>query len=238
MQSRPNGVLGFFVGVSRSGKSTPIKEIVKDEKRVLVFDPKDEYQFLGFERFTDKKAFVERIKGEKGNCKACFVPTSGSKQDFQFWCACAFVFNMQARAVLVPEELSIYLNSSKATGDWGRLVSQSLAYGPIIFATAQRGQSIDNDLINNASFLYVTQHGTDEDKRYMVKKIGGDITQLPANPYEFIVWRAGKGILVREGKTTKAAGGAIKFRGIKHGSNRAVNLKLERDGTFKGVNYF
>ncbi|MBE0470986.1 MAG: hypothetical protein IBX55_15945 [Methyloprofundus sp.] len=234
METRPDGTIGLYMGITRSGKSTPIKEIVKQRDRVLAFDPKGEYVQMGFVKCETRAELLKALMDTTGAGKIAFV--ANSRKDFEFWCDCAFNWNRQKEAVLVPEELANVTNSGKAQDSWGRLINQSLAFNPLILATVQRGSEVDKGVMNNASYLHIAQHQTNDDAEYIASKIGVDVSLIPREQYKFIVWRGGKGLLVRSGSIQKK-GDKHFFRGIKAGSNRVVPLTVEKNGKFKGVEY-
>lgn len=194
-QMRPNGVLVLAVAISRCGKSVWVKRVTEKHKRVLVFDPKGEYVFqMGFKACYTKSELEEALKNSKGDARIAYV--KHDKKEFDFFCDCAFNWNRQAQAVIICEELANVTNSGKASGNWGRLVSQGLAYGPLIIGTVQRGQEVDNSIINNATFLHVGKHSTDDDAKYIAKKLGVTIDRIPREPYRFLQWNAQNGVLV------------------------------------------
>jgi hypothetical protein len=234
MGSREDGATAVFIGITRSGKSTALKEIVKQRNRCLAYDPKGEYSQLGFVECETKEQLLFELKKTTGAGKIAFI--GNSRKDFQFWCDCAFNWNRQKEAVLIAEELANVTNAGKAEDNWGRLVNQSLAFGPLILATVQRGQEVDKGLMNNATFLHIAQHQTDDDAKYIADKIGVDISLIPREKLKFIVWRGGKGLLIRNG-IINFSGDKPSFRGIKRGTNKSVSLSVTPQGTFKGVEY-
>jgi hypothetical protein len=42
--------------------------------------------------------------------------------------------------------------------------------------------------MNAASYLWVCQHNTDDDARYMAKKIGVELVAIPRVPLKFMIW--------------------------------------------------
>jgi len=57
--------------------------------------------------------------------------------------------------------------------------------------------------MNAASYLYVCQHNTDDDARYMAKKLGVNINQIPRKPLAFSLWSPSKGLLSQGNVTFK-----------------------------------
>lgn len=237
MSSRSDGFMGLYIGNSRSGKSTAVKKVVAQHSRVLAYDPKGEYAAMGFTMVETRLDLFNALKQATGSAKIAFI--ANSRKDFEFWCDCAFNWNRQKEALIVAEELANVTNAGKAADNWGRLVNQGLGLGLMLLATAQRGAEIDKGVMNNATYLHIAQHQTDDDASYIAKKIGVDIGEIPREPLRFVVWRGGRGLLIRGGsinyKSKEDRNPVLK--GIKHGSNRVVPLKIEKDGRFKGVAY-
>ena len=50
--------------------------------------------------------------------------------------------------------------------------------------------------MNAASYLYVCQHIADDDAKYMAKKLGVKINEVPREPLNYLLWSPSKGILI------------------------------------------
>jgi len=192
MGKRNDGTMGLFIGITRSGKSAPIKAMIKDPKkakRVLVWDAKNEYgPSLGLAVIKTLPDLLAALKSTKGNGRFSYVPTGFSKQEFDNFCRLAHTWNRQREAIIVIEELATVTNTGKASGYWGVLVNQSLGLGATLLATVQRGQEVDKSVMNAVSYLYVCQHNTDDDARYMAKKLGVKLEGIPRKPLLFTLW--------------------------------------------------
>ena len=200
MGKRKDGTMGLFVGITRSGKSTPIKAMLQTPKatRVLVWDAKNEYgPSLGLQVIRTLPALLRTLKATTGHGRFSFVPTGFDKKAFDHFCRLAHTWNRQKEAIIVIEELAAVTNTGKASGYWGVLVNQSLGLGATLFATVQRGQEVDKSVMNAASYLYVCQHNTDDDARYMSKKLGVSLDTIPRVPLHFLLWSPSKGPLAQ-----------------------------------------
>lgn len=236
MGTRADGVTVLNIGKARSGKTSIIKAVEKLHKRALAFDPKTEWCQLGFELFEDKAEFLEKLRNSPAGIKTCFA--SYNKKDFDFWAACAFNFNRESPALLIAEELAAVTDSGKAAGHWGRLINQGLGYEMVLQATVQRGQEVDKTVINNATAINVFQHSTDTDAQSMAERIGVDVAKIPRKPMEFITWCPVHGIIIEKGRVSYSNNKPM-FTGIKVGDGgRPKRLAVEKNGLFKGVNYF
>ncbi len=196
MGMRKDGIMGLFIGITRSGKSTPIKAMIPKAKRLLIWDAKNEYG-LPFKMKvirTIPQLLIELRKATNYG-RFAYVPTGYDKKEFDQFCRLAHIWNRQKEAVIVIEELAAVTNCGKASGYWGVLVNQSLGLGATIFATVQRGQEVDKSVMNAASYLWVCQHNTEDDAKYMAKKLGINLNDVPRIPLNFVVWTSQYGII-------------------------------------------
>lgn len=216
MGKRKDGVMGLFIGITRSGKSTPIKAMIKDPrkaKRVLVWDAKNEYgPSLGLTVLKTLPELLMTLKSTKNNGRFSYVPTGFDKKEFDSFCRLAHIWNRQKEAIIVIEELAAVTNTGKASGYWGVLANQSLGLGATLFATVQRGQEVGKSVMNAATYLHVCQHNTDDDAKYVAKKLGVELTIIPREPLRFILWSPAKGLMVQ---------GFVKFK-----NNRPLFLNM------------
>lgn len=137
------------------------------------------------------------MKNSKRDGRYAYVLTGFDKKEFDNFCRLAHTWNRQKEAIIVIEELAAVTNTGKASGYWGVLVNQSLGLGATLFATVQRGQEVDKSVMNASSYLYVCQHNTDDDARYMSKKLGVELSAIPRKPLCFTLWSPAKGLLTR-----------------------------------------
>lgn len=235
MGTRPDGKTTLCIGKSRSGKSSLLKAIEALWQRSLAFDPKDEWTQLGFDSVDGRAELVGRLRESLGDVKLSYP--AYDKKDFDFWAACAFNFNRQKQALLIAEELGSVAETGRAMNNWARLVNQGLGYGMTLVGTVQRGQEVDKTIINNSSAIYIFQHQTDTDVKSMAERIGVDMSEIPREPMQFIVWTPSKGIIITKGRVEYKNNVPV-FTGVKKGGRgRPVKLTMLKDGTFKGVDY-
>ena len=238
-----DGTMVLLIGVSRSGKSVFLKRAIESEPRVLAFDPKGEYPAqMEFTKCESRAELLNALQSSPGDARIAYV--SRGKKEFDFFCACAFTWNRQAPAVIVCEELAEVTHSGKADGNWGRLVSQGLAFQPTIYATVQRGQEVDKSVMNNATYLHITRHNTTDDQEYIAKKLGCDVCLIPGEPLKFIQWTSDKGVVVngtvdfvknRPNKFWK--NGQPRFRTKPGDDKKRLVLKVGKAGMFEQIAY-
>lgn len=233
MQQREDGKIMIAIGKTRCGKSSLIKAILKNKKRVLVSDPKNQYHAqMGYERFFDKHELIERLRevGE-GDAQICFVPTSA--KDFDFICDVAFTWNLSKPIFYIAEELANWSSSGRSVGHWGKVVNQGLEYGINILGTVQRGQEVDKTVMNAASYLHIMQHATEGDAFYIHDKTGIPFDKIPREPMKFVQWSDGAGLICE---------GTAKYIGEGANARPEFRIKgkvtaLDENGMFKGQKY-
>lgn len=91
------------------------------------------------------------------------------------------------------EELAAVTNCAKASGYWGVLINQSLGLEATLLAPVQRGQEVDKSVMNASSFLWICQHNTEDDAKYIARKLGINIKLVPRIPLSYTVWAPTKG---------------------------------------------
>ena len=234
MGTRKDGLMGLFIGITRSGKSTPIKAMIPSANRLLIWDAKNEYagQFK-LKVIRTMPQLLSVLRGTTGNGRFAYVPTGYNKGEFDQFCRLAHIWNRQKESVIVIEELAAVTNAGKASGYWGVLVNQSLGLGATILATVQRGQEVDKSVMNAATYLYVCQHNTDDDAKYMAKKLGVPVNAIPRVPLEFLIWSPSKGV-IESGKVIFKSNVPTFF---KHGpGNRRLTIN-SKVGLFNGLKF-
>ena len=234
---RESGKRYLIVGSSGGGKTTVSKLIAEMHNRIAAFDVKEEWSLMpGFNPVEAKKQLFDSMRESEGGLKIAYPQLS--PEEFNFFCECAFNWNRQAEALIIAEELAMVTGSAKAKQAWLRMVTQIRAYGGVLLAIAQRTQEIDKTIINNVTGVFLFMQGTDDDAAAAAKKFGISFEDVPRKEFEFVFIVPGKGVVIRDGRTVvDKRTGKISLRGKKPGESRSVSLKLQKDGTFKGVQY-
>lgn len=169
MQTVPEGKIYFASGKSRSGKSEYISQLIKDKRRLLIWDKKGEHQAdIQVGTIDELKLVIEKYQEKAGRIALVRAPIEA----FEEFCACAFRWacygyvSNYASAVFV-EELGRVTGPAKASPMWGQLVSEGLVYGLSIYAVAQRPAEIDKTILGQASFVHCCKMTWEQDERYI-----------------------------------------------------------------------
>lgn len=189
-----DGILYFVAGASRSGKSKYTRKLLAKEKRILVWDVKDEYarpwdrtkgrpnrtRVLKGWIITNTKA--ELIKAltdkHKGSFKICHV--SDNMGDFEYWSRCAYAFGKIVEMAIVGEELADVTNPSKAPPGWGNVCRKLLGFGCNVYAITQRPAESDKTALGNASVVHCCRLTNLGDIKRMAQQLNVHIDEVNA----------------------------------------------------------
>lgn len=182
-----DGRLTVVSGSSRCGKSTQVAKMVRTSRRVVAWDPEDQWsKEKGFVKVTTQAQLLEAIM-TKGFMRLAYVVGGNLKKEFDFLCAAVmYAGRYMAPLDCIAEELADVTTSSKAPGAWGILVRRGLKRGINIFAISQRWAEADKTAIGNAS-EYICFMPRQRDLKYVSDNTGVPVDDLAAlKPFEFI----------------------------------------------------
>lgn len=183
-----DGELSVIAGASRSGKTAWTLRQVRTAKRIIAWDPEDQWsQVRGFTKITTRAALLAAIK-KPGPLKLAYVAGGDLKAEFDFCCGCVMYAGRYVEPlVFIAEELADVTTPSKAPGNWGILLRRGLKRGISIYAISQRWAEADKTAIGNAT-RYVCFSMGGEDVFYMARKTMIPVEQLGAvKQFEFII---------------------------------------------------
>jgi DNA helicase HerA-like ATPase len=177
----------YICGNSGTGKSSHVKLVIKLHKRVVVFDPDDEYgEIKGFKRVDTAAGLVALLKSHaKKPLKVAFV-AEGIKA-FEFWANCVFLW---ANCLAVAEEIADVTTPSKAPPAWGRLIRRGRKYGIKICAVTQRPAEADKTILCNAAIIRTCALGRNADREAIGREINAKVSDLSIMlPLEWVEFR-------------------------------------------------
>lgn len=171
----------LHIGTSGSGKSSRIRQLLREEKppRVIAWDPDEDFTMP---RLSSVPAFVRALKGawQSGrNYKlALTVPTS--PEAFARFCDAAWLVADARRpvVVIVDELASVVRSAGKAAPSWARLSSRGRKYGVILWAGTQRPQEIDKTLFGNVNTLWCGRLKTQRDRKLLAEEMDVSMADL------------------------------------------------------------
>lgn len=162
------------VASTGGGKSTFIRRHrLKGEQSVIAWDAKDEYDAMGFERYTSAGDLATRLQ-RRPTGKIAFA---AGPELFPFWCRAVWAWG---HCLCIAEELADVVSPAKAPRHWGEILRKGRAFGIRTITTTQRPQEIDKTTVGNATAVMVGFLGFEPDRRYMSKRLGFEYADLNA----------------------------------------------------------
>lgn len=170
-----------YIGASGSGKGVSIKRRLRalQPARVLVWDPRDEYEGHG-QRVATLRTLVQAWeKAGAGPCRVRYVPGKNAilTRDFAYCAELAFA---AGNMVFLAEELSDVTTASRAPDDWRRLCTQGRHRAVHIIGAAQRPALIDKNFLGQATYIRCFTLRYHDDRRAMAKALDVDQAAIDA----------------------------------------------------------
>lgn len=178
-----DGRLYVIAGASRSGKTAWVKKAVEKGRRVLAWDPEDQWsQLPGWQRVTSRAALLAAVK-RGGPGKIAFVAGGKLADEFDFWAGCVqYAGRYVGPLAAIAEELADVTTPSKAPGNWGILLRRGLKRGITIYAISQRWAEADKTAMGNASEYVIFRQATGPDAAYMARYTRVPVAEIDALP--------------------------------------------------------
>lgn len=186
--ARPDGRLVAVAGASRSGKTVWTSQQVAGDRRLLVWDFKNEwhlkYRCRRLRSFAELQACV---RSSAPPARLAFSKPGMNAAAFDLFCRLAFVWLRQAEGTLIVEETASVTSPGKAPDAWGDIIRMGLGYGCNIFAITQRPAESDKTALGNASIVHCHRMAYTDDRIYMSKLLDVDVAQVKAlKPLQWI----------------------------------------------------
>jgi hypothetical protein len=190
-----DGRLIVIGGASRSGKTAWARREVAKDRRVIAWDPEDQWSHeRGYHRITNRAGLLAAAK-KPGPGRYAFVAGGDLKAEFNFWAGCVMYAGRYVEPLTaIAEELADVTSQAKAPGNWGILLRRGLKRGINIFAISQRWAEADKTAMGNASEFLIFRQATGDDARYMARKTRVPEEEINAlRPLDFIRYDSGTG---------------------------------------------
>lgn len=172
-----DGRLYVIAGASRSGKTAWTRKQTRGARRIMAWDPEDQWAALpGFRKVTTRAALLAAIE-KPGPLKVAYVAGGALVPEFDFFAGCAMYAGRYVEGLdVIAEELADVTTPSKAPGNWGILLRRGLKRGITIWAISQRWAEADKTAVGNATDFVVFRQSSGDDVRYLSRKtrIGED----------------------------------------------------------------
>lgn len=184
-----DGKLSVIAGASRSGKTAWTVKQVRRARRVIVWDPEDQWsQLTGYQKITSAADLVQAVTTIKGAAKLAFVAGGKLGKSFDHWARCAMYWGrFMGPCAAVAEELADVSTPGKAPDQWGLLIRRGLKRGIDIYAVSQRWAEADKTAVGNASrFVVFRSNGDDVD--YLARKTRVQVATIEGlKPLQYVV---------------------------------------------------
>lgn len=166
-----DGRLYVISGASRSGKTAWTKAAVAKVKRLMAWDPEDQWaQLPGWSKVTTRKQLADAMT-KPGPMKLAYVAGGSLAEEFEFWAQCVMYAGRYVEPLgAIAEELADVSTPSKAPPAWGMLIRRGLKRGITIYAISQRWAEADKTAVGNASEFILFRQSSGDDVRYLVRK--------------------------------------------------------------------
>jgi hypothetical protein len=187
-----DGRLIVVGGASRSGKTVHVKKRTKADRRIVAWDPEDQWsQESGYRKITTRAELMKAIQSP-GHMRLAFVAGGELKDEFNFWAGAVYYAGRYiAPLVAIAEELADVTTPSKAPGHWGILLRRGLKRGITIYAISQRWAEADKTAIGNASEFVLFRQSSGDDVLYLSRKTRVPVSDLEAlRQFEYIQFDA------------------------------------------------
>lgn len=174
-----DGRLYVIAGASRSGKTAWTRRQTAKRRRVLAWDPEDQWsQLPGWRKVTTRRDLLDAVQ-RPGPQRLAYVAGGDLKSEFDFWAGCAMYAGRYVGPLdVIAEELADVTTPSKAPGNWGILLRRGLKRGITIWAISQRWSEADKTAVGNASDFVVFRQSSGDDVAYLARKTGIEIEAL------------------------------------------------------------
>jgi len=166
-------------GASRSGKTASVLQQVRNDARVLAWDPQGDWLSHGYDQVTESAELVRRLKQHKGGARICYK-REANQAEFELFCRIALLWGLLHPCTIVAEELAWVTSPNKAPPRWHALVTGGLKYGINIIGITQRPSESDKTILGNASSIRCFRMQRAKDRKYMAEEMNIDVAQITA----------------------------------------------------------
>tara|TARA_R110002074_G_scaffold8131_19_gene34102 strand:- start:1260 stop:1925 length:666 start_codon:yes stop_codon:yes gene_type:complete len=204
LSARSNaGRIGIW-GRSGSGKSSYAKKLLKGRRRVVVFDPLDEYSAEGIKRTAghDLDAVRVAMRGNWSRFRLAYVPPAGS-EDRALSGLCRLLMAAQepfrasgkgAQITLVVEELNMSFPSSggvqKCPG-FAEICSRGRHYGIEVIGLSQRLAEVNTRFRGNCTETVIFAQKGPRDQKAAREELGAGVA-LPTSNLQYVREKGGE----------------------------------------------
>lgn len=166
-----DGRLYVIAGASRSGKTAWTRKQTGREKRVMAWDPEDQWaQLPGWRKVTTRAQLLAAAQAP-GPQRVAYVAGGSLQAEFDFFAGAAMYAGRYVEPVhVIAEELADVTTPSKAPGNWGIILRRGLKRGITLWCISQRWSEADKTAVGNATDFVIFRQSSGDDVRYLSRK--------------------------------------------------------------------
>ncbi len=174
-EQRPDGLLVYVTGSMGSGKTTWVRQRVKDARRLLVWDGKGiDWGERERCRVIESPHELRAVLLERRPARLSYrVPIS--RANFEVFCRLAWVWGRITPGVIIIDEIADVTTIGKAPPAWGEIARKVRAYGTDVYVTTQRPQECDKTAQGNASIFHCGRMSDADDQKYVARRLLGGV---------------------------------------------------------------
>lgn len=166
-------------GMSRSGKSAYVKNLIRARPVLRVWDPDGEYVDAGITRpIYSRQAWTAANNGPHGGRFSYVAPVT--RDEFNYWALACLARGNFGPLTVVAEETADVTHAGKAPQHWGSLVRRGAKRRISIVALTQTPSESDKTVMKNARRLVCFMQDRDPDIDYMAREMRVPREQIAA----------------------------------------------------------
>lgn len=181
----------LILGQRGSGKSYLAKDLIKDCKRLIIYDTLGEYNIgICVENLDEFKGFF--LKVYPGNFKICYQPVNPIN-DFDI--ICDIVYECGDLTLLV-EEIDTFCSAQDISDNFANIIQRGRHRNITLIGVSQRPFGIHRLITSQAKIIYSFVHREPRDLDYLKAFIGDEAEKIKdLKQYEFLGWDNGKSLI-------------------------------------------
>lgn len=192
------------MGATGSGKSTFVKQLIAEARRLLVWDAMSEYSQGEVVSSMSALHVALSNAGRTKPFRIVFRPTFDDtirQRQFEVFCSLAHAVGS---LTLVVEELRFVTTPSRAPAAWAKVTMTGRHKGLRVIGISQRPASIDKDFLGNATLIRTGRLVYPEDVRAVAKAMR--ITENDIQALQPLDW------IEKDMQTGKKLSGRLSFQ--------------------------
>lgn len=181
-------------GCTGSGKSQVVKQKLLPKgsgKRVLLWDPDEDYRVAPGCRYSERAAFARGVQNAIASGKGFRLAWSGRVDlaTFEWFCRVvwAALDGRHMTYVVIEELADVSPSAGKASPAFGELLRKGRKYGAVLAMVTQRGAEVSKTCWNQVATKWIGQQQGSDVKRMAVEADVSEADVRALEPLHFLV---------------------------------------------------